>query len=64
MNLEALWHIVLTVCLDGSCLQQDVQWFDTKEQCRTTLVEYQAIPKDGDWDSVEWTCKPLYGEEA
>jgi len=56
--MDVIWHILLTVCLGSNCLTQDVQWFDTKEECREMLVQYVAIPPDGDWDTVSYVCKP------
>ena len=35
--MEIIWHILLTVCLKGNCLTQDVQWFDTKQECNLML---------------------------
>jgi len=57
--VEFIWQILLTVCLSGTCLQQDVQWFETKAKCETMLVEYVEVPADGSWDTVEYVCKPL-----
>jgi hypothetical protein len=57
--VEVIWHIILTVCLGSDCAQQDVQWFDTEHECKQMLVEYSAIPADGDWDYVEYICKPV-----
>ena len=57
--MEMIWHIVLTVCLSGSCASQDVQWFDTRKECELNLGLYKQIPADGDWDTVEYICKPL-----
>ena len=57
--MEVIWHIILTVCLGSDCAQQDVQWVDTEHECKQMLVEYSAIPADGDWDYVEYICKPV-----
>ncbi len=56
---ELIWHIVLTVCTGSNCLVQDVQWFDSKIECETMLVRYVEIPPDGNWDEVEYQCKPV-----
>lgn len=53
-----IWHLLLTVCAGSTCLSQDIQWFDDKTTCELALVRYQEIPPDGDWDSVEYICKP------
>ena len=50
--MEIIWHILLTVCLGSTCLEQDIQHFDTKEECDIVLDEYTLLPTDGDWDTV------------
>ena len=57
--MEIVWHILLTVCLGSTCIEQDVQWFDTKSDCDKMLKLYSEIPADGDWDTVEYICKPV-----
>jgi hypothetical protein len=57
--MEILWHILLTVCLGSTCIDQDVQWFETEEQCKSMLITYGQLPPDGDWDVVEYICKPV-----
>tara|TARA_B100000927_G_scaffold40471_1_gene28933 strand:+ start:1267 stop:1449 length:183 start_codon:yes stop_codon:yes gene_type:complete len=54
-----IWHILLTICAGSTCISQDVQWFEDREKCETMLVQYAEIPADGDWDSVEYICKPV-----
>jgi len=56
--MQVIWHIMLTVCLGSNCVSQDIQWFDTEEECLVMLATYTAIPADGDWDTVEYICKP------
>ena len=56
---EIIWHILLTVCVGSTCLEQDVQWFENRAQCEIMLMQYAEIPADGDWDSVEYICKPV-----
>ena len=57
--MQTIWHILLTVCSGSTCLEQDVQWFAKEQQCKAMLVEYVEIPVDGDWDTVEYVCKPV-----
>ena len=57
--MDMIWHILLTACLGNSCVEQDVQWFESRANCETMLVQYAEIPTDGDWDSVEYICKPV-----
>ena len=56
--MNVIWHILLTVCSGSTCLEQDVQWFDSEKECKTMLVQYVEIPADGDWDTVTYVCKP------
>lgn len=57
--MEFIWHVLLTVCLGSTCIDQDVQWFDTKEECDKMLIQYINIPPDGDWDTATYVCKPV-----
>ena len=41
------------------CIQQDVQRFDSKQECDPNAKIYVDIPADGDWDTVEYICKPV-----
>jgi len=56
--MEIIWHILLTVCVGSTCLDQDVQWFDSQTKCETMLVQYKEVPVDGHWETVTYTCKP------
>ena len=62
--MEIVWHILLTVCLQGTCAEQDVQWFDTKQQCVEMKLIHEDIPMDGDWKQVTYKCKPVGSKEA
>ena len=57
--MEIIWHILLTVCLGSTCLEQDIQWFDSKEECNKMLTVYTGLPSDGDWDTITYQCKPV-----
>ena len=57
--MQIIWHIVLTVCLSGDCAVQDVQWFDEEQECKSMLHVYRSIPTDGDWDTIDYVCKPV-----
>ena len=57
--MQTIWHLLLTVCLGSTCVEQDVQWFDEEKQCKELLPVYAGIPTDGDWDTVEYICKPV-----
>ena len=57
--MSVLWHIWLTVCLGSECHVQDVQWFENESQCKEMVVLYRQIPQDGNWDRVNYICKPV-----
>ena len=57
--METIWHILLTVCLGSTCLEQDVQWFEKEDQCRDMLPVYVGVPVDGNWDEIQYECKPV-----
>jgi len=62
--MEFIWHILLTVCMSNECRYQDVQWFDTKQQCVEMKIIHEDIPLDGDWKQVTYKCKPVGSKEA
>ena len=41
---EIIWHILLTVCLGSSCVEQDVQWFDDKADCDKMITDIRRNP--------------------
>ena len=57
--MEIIWHILLTVCLGSTCLEQDIQWFESKKDCDDMLQVYTELPTDGDWDTIQDVCKPV-----
>ena len=56
--VEIVWHILLTVCLQGDCMSQEVMTFNNQKTCETVRQRYTEIPKDGHWTSVTYICKP------
>ena len=58
-KMELIWHILLTVCIGSTCIEQDVQRFESKADCDEMLNIYSEMPSDGDWDTVEYICKPV-----
>jgi hypothetical protein len=65
--MELLWAIYLQVCLQSTCLSQEIQRFDPPQAeiaCEAMLPAYTEIPSDKGWDSVEWVCKPLGSTET
>tara|TARA_B100000902_G_C26769355_1_gene649569 strand:+ start:298 stop:486 length:189 start_codon:yes stop_codon:yes gene_type:complete len=57
--MEVIWGLLLTICTGSTCLSQDIEQFDTRTSCEDMLLEHALIPHDGDWDSVEYICKPI-----
>lgn len=57
--MDVIWHILLTVCLGSTCIEQDVQRFDSQIECESMLPVYTELPIDGDWDTVKYVCKPV-----
>tara|TARA_B100001093_G_C26201379_1_gene748129 strand:+ start:331 stop:531 length:201 start_codon:yes stop_codon:yes gene_type:complete len=60
-----LWAVYLEVCLGSTCVAQEVQRFDpphAEVKCAKMLEEYVKVPADGQWDSIQWVCKPLHSE--
>ena len=56
--VEIVWHILLTVCLQGDCMSQEVMTFNNQKTCEIVRQQYTEIPKDGHWTSVTYICKP------
>ena len=55
--IETIWHMLLIVCSSDQCFTQDIQWFESQKECKTTIVQYLEIPPDGNWDSIQYVCK-------
>tara|TARA_Y100000114_G_scaffold64773_1_gene59339 strand:+ start:1503 stop:1694 length:192 start_codon:yes stop_codon:yes gene_type:complete len=63
--MEIIWSLLLTACFtDTNCKYQDVQWFESKEECIDMKTLHEEIPIDGDWKSVEYVCKPVGSKEV
>ena len=62
--MTTLWAVYLTVCAGSTCVGQEGQRFEPpnpQAQCEVMLKQYSTVPRDGDWDTVEWQCLPLNG---
>ena len=63
--MEIIWSLWLTACFTSTdCRYQDVQWFDTKQQCVEMKLIHEYIPMDGGWKQVTYKCKPVGSKEA
>jgi len=58
LNGICLAHITNSL-FRSTCIEQDVEWFETKQDCNEMLQIYSEMPADGDWDTVEYICKPV-----
>ncbi len=56
--VEIVWHILLTVCLQGDCMSQEIMTFRDQKTCEAIVQRYTEIPIDGHWTSVTYICKP------
>ena len=57
--MEVVWGLLLTVCSGSTCIDQDIEQFTSRDKCEIMLVQHAELPADGDWDSVEYICKPV-----
>ena len=57
--MEIIWGLLLTICTGSVCLSQDIEQFNSRDKCEIMLVQHIELPSDGDWDSVEYICKPI-----
>ena len=62
--MEIVWTLLLTACFsDTDCRYQNVQFFDTKEECIVLKTELD-VTRDGNWDTVYYQCRPYRSLEA
>ena len=57
--MEVIWHIP-TYCLFRLHRQNKMyNGLNPEVECNQMLKVYADIPADGDWDTVEYICKPV-----
>ena len=59
-----IWSLFLTACTISSCLTQEIQWFEDKQDCIEFKLLHEELPQDGNWSIVEYNCKLLNGVET
>jgi len=59
-----IWSLMLVACMEGHCVNQTIQWFDTKEKCITFKEIHEELPQDGNWSTVVYSCDLLNGKET
>tara|TARA_A100000171_G_C2038770_1_gene99372 strand:- start:336 stop:578 length:243 start_codon:yes stop_codon:yes gene_type:complete len=65
INMDIIWSLMLTVCMDSqSCIQQDIQWFEEKFQCVAMKTLHEELPVDGDWKTIDYKCTIVGAKEA
>jgi|TARA_R100000030_G_C3243444_1_gene121170 hypothetical protein len=62
--MELIWTLLLTACFsDTECLYQNVQFFETQDECLLLLTELELM-RDGHWKTIDYQCRPLGSQEA
>jgi hypothetical protein len=61
--MTIVWTLLLTVCSADTCVKQEVEFFRTEKECVQMQMVYDQMPKDGDWDSIDYRCKVIGGVE-
>ena len=46
-----------------SCLYQNVQFFENKEECVVLKTELEVM-RDGHWKTIDYQCRPLGSQET
>ena len=59
-----IWALILTACTNTACMKQDIQWFEVKQQCIEFKLLHEEFPEDGNWNTIEYSCKLLNGAET
>lgn len=59
-----IWSLILTACIQTSCMNQEIQWFENKQDCIEFKLLHEELPQDGNWSIVEYNCKLLNGVET
>ena len=62
--MQVVWHLLLTVCMNGTCSEQEIQRFDppsAQVKCEVMLPIYREVPLTEDYPTAtaEYVCKPL-----
>ena len=61
--MTIVWTLLLTVCSADVCVHQEVEFFRTEKECVKMQMFYDAMPKDGNWDSIVYRCTVIGGFE-
>jgi len=56
-----IWALLLTACMETTCVKQSIQWFEKQQECISFKVLHEELPQDGSWTTVEYKCKLING---
>lgn len=59
-----VWVLLLSVCNTEQCITQTVLETSAKDRCMYHKIMHEQLPKDGDWKSITYICKPKNSQEA
>ena len=62
--MSTIWHLLLTVCVGSTCLEQDIQWFEEKYQCVAMKALHEELPIDGNWKTIDYRCTIVGAKEV
>ena len=59
-----IWSLILTACTTTVCLEQNIQWFEDKQECIEFKLLHEELPEDGNWNTIKYNCKLPNGVET
>ncbi len=59
-----IWSLMLTACMQSTCVEQSIQWFEDKQECIEYKLLHEELPKDGNWSTVDYVCTLVNGVET
>ena len=57
------WLLILSVCDLEKCISQTVDRYHNETACLIGKADYQKVPEDGVWKSINYICKPANSEK-
>ena len=61
---NVIWVLMLSVCNTDQCVTQTVLETTAKDRCMYHKIMHEQLPKDGNWKSITYICKPKNSQEA
>ncbi len=59
-----IWSLLLTACMETTCVKQDIQWFEDRQECIEFKTLHEELPQDGNWGTITYECKILNGSST